>query len=114
VRFRAVRGHYDPDSLRGNSSGHQVSHAHEIVGGAREGKHPIHLQRDGRTTQREGYRISQKKRKRIEECFGWLKTIALVRKVRHRGEHAGNRKRGGPSARHDRTIHHLSEKLGTD
>lgn len=40
---------------------------------------------DGRTTQRAGYLISQKKRKRIEECFGWLKTIALLRKVRHRG-----------------------------
>src|SRR5271169_5283453 len=40
---------------------------------------------DGRTTQHLGYRISQKKRKRIEECFGWLKTIALLRKVRHRG-----------------------------
>jgi len=25
------------------------------------------------------------KRKRIEECFGWLKTIASLRKVRHRG-----------------------------
>src|SRR5437870_3356476 len=25
------------------------------------------------------------KRKRIEECFGWLKTVALMRKVRHRG-----------------------------
>jgi transposase len=40
---------------------------------------------DERTTQHAGYRISQKKRKRIEECFGWLKTIALLRKVRHRG-----------------------------
>jgi len=40
---------------------------------------------DGRTTQHPGYQISQKKRKRIEECFGWLKTIALLRKVRHRG-----------------------------
>ena len=40
---------------------------------------------DQRTTRHEGYRISQKKRKRIEECFGWLKTIALLRKVRHRG-----------------------------
>ena len=40
---------------------------------------------DGRTTQHAGYRLSQKKRKRIEECFGWLKTIALLRKVRHRG-----------------------------
>ena len=40
---------------------------------------------DSRTTRQGGYVISQKKRKRIEECFGWLKTIALMRKVRHRG-----------------------------
>jgi len=40
---------------------------------------------DGRTTRHGGYEVSQKKRKRIEECFGWLKTIALTRKVRHRG-----------------------------
>jgi transposase len=40
---------------------------------------------DSRTTRHEGYAISQRKRKRIEECFGWLKTIALMRKVRHRG-----------------------------
>ena len=40
---------------------------------------------DSRTTRHAGYHISQKKRKRIEECFGWLKTIALLRKVRHRG-----------------------------
>jgi transposase len=40
---------------------------------------------DQRTTRHAGYGISQKKRKRIEECFGWLKTIALLRKVRHRG-----------------------------
>ena len=40
---------------------------------------------DGRTTRHSGYAISQRKRKRIEECFGWLKTIALLRKVRHRG-----------------------------
>jgi transposase len=42
---------------------------------------------DGRTTRHDGYAISQKKRKRIEESFGWLKTIALMRKVRHRGIH---------------------------
>jgi len=40
---------------------------------------------DERTTRHEGYRVRQRKRKRIEECFGWLKTIALLRKVRHRG-----------------------------
>lgn len=42
---------------------------------------------DERTTHHAGYAISQKKRKRIEESFGWLKTIALMRKVRHRGIH---------------------------
>src|SRR5258707_15373404 len=40
---------------------------------------------DARTTRHAGYAISQRKRKRIEECFGWLKTIALMRKLRHRG-----------------------------
>lgn len=40
---------------------------------------------DGRTTRHTGYEVSQRSRKRIEECFGWLKTIALMRKVRHRG-----------------------------
>jgi len=40
---------------------------------------------DGRTTRHAGYKISQQKRKRIEECFGWLKTVALLRKLRHRG-----------------------------
>jgi transposase len=40
---------------------------------------------DRRTTRPAGYAISQRKRKRIEECFGWLKTIALLRKLRHRG-----------------------------
>jgi transposase len=40
---------------------------------------------DHRTTRHDGYAISQRKRKRIEESFGWLKTIALLRKVRHRG-----------------------------
>src|SRR5215469_16723720 len=39
---------------------------------------------DGRTIRHAGYAVSQRKRKRIEECFGWLKTIALMRKVRHR------------------------------
>jgi IS5 family transposase len=40
---------------------------------------------DARTTQHVGYAISQRKRKRIEGCFGWMKTIALLWKIRHRG-----------------------------
>jgi len=40
---------------------------------------------DARTTRHAGYAVSQKKRKRVEEIFGWMKTIGLMRKVRHRG-----------------------------
>jgi len=40
---------------------------------------------DGRTTRHPGYAISQKFRKRVEESFGWLKTVGLMRKLRHRG-----------------------------
>jgi transposase len=40
---------------------------------------------DGRTTQHAGYTISQKKRKRIEESFGWMKTIGMLKKVKLRG-----------------------------
>jgi len=42
---------------------------------------------DGRTTRHDGYKLSQKKRKRIEEVFGWLKTVGMLRKTRHRGLH---------------------------
>jgi hypothetical protein len=40
---------------------------------------------DGRTTGHAGYAVSQKKRKRIEEIFGWLKTIGGLRQTRFRG-----------------------------
>jgi transposase len=40
---------------------------------------------DGRTTRHAGYQISQRRRKRIEEVFGWMKTVGMLRKTRHRG-----------------------------
>jgi transposase len=40
---------------------------------------------DGRTSRHRGYALSQWRRKRIEEAFGWLKTVALLRKTRYRG-----------------------------
>lgn len=40
---------------------------------------------DRRTTRHPGYAESQRKRKRVEEIFGWLKTVGSLRKVRHRG-----------------------------
>jgi len=40
---------------------------------------------DGRTTRHAGYALSQRKRKQVEEIFGWIKTVGLMRKTRHRG-----------------------------
>ena len=41
---------------------------------------------DGRTTAAPGYAVSQQKRKLVEQTFGWGKTVALLRKLRHRGQ----------------------------
>jgi transposase len=40
---------------------------------------------DARTTRHDGYEVSQRKRKRIEEVFGWIKTVGIFHKTRHRG-----------------------------
>lgn len=40
---------------------------------------------DERTTRHPGYALSQRKRKRVEEIFGWVKTVGGLRKTRHRG-----------------------------
>ena len=40
---------------------------------------------DARTTRHPGYEISQTRRKRVEEIFGWMKTVGILRKVKLRG-----------------------------
>jgi transposase len=40
---------------------------------------------DARTTRHPGYAISQRKRKLVEQAFGWMKTVGLLRKLHHRG-----------------------------
>jgi transposase len=40
---------------------------------------------DGRTTRHSSYQVSQRMRKRVEEIFGWLKTVGMTRKLGHRG-----------------------------
>ena len=40
---------------------------------------------DARTTRHAGHQVSQRKRKRIEEPFGWIKTIGGGRQLRYRG-----------------------------
>ncbi|MDR7489227.1 MAG: transposase, partial [Armatimonadota bacterium] len=37
------------------------------------------------TTRHPGYALSQRARKRVEEIFGWLKTVGPLRKLRYRG-----------------------------
>lgn len=68
---------------------------HEQVAALRELKVPPHVTQntggrggsaiDGRTTWHQGYTASQTKRKRVEEIFGWFKTVALLRQTRFRG-----------------------------
>ncbi len=62
--------------MRGMNATPHVAQHHKRSGGSAI---------DGRTTRHEGYRVSQRKRKRIEEVFGWLKTVGMLRKTRHRG-----------------------------
>jgi transposase len=40
---------------------------------------------DRRTTRHAGFAVSQRHRKKVEEIFGWGKTVGLLRKLRHRG-----------------------------
>ena len=40
---------------------------------------------DARTTRHAGYQVSQRKRKLVEQSFGWMKVIGLLRKVKLRG-----------------------------
>ena len=40
---------------------------------------------DGRTTSHDGYRVSQRRRKVVEEPFGWMKDVGGLRKLQHRG-----------------------------
>jgi len=40
---------------------------------------------DERTTRHAGYEVSQRKRKRVEQVFGWMKMVGMLRKVKLRG-----------------------------
>ena len=52
---------------------------------ARNDKRPGGSAIDGRTSGSKGYEISQRKRKQVEEPFGWGKTVGLIRQVKQRG-----------------------------
>lgn len=89
------------DMIQEKSGGHRVTlggdknyDTHDFVEELRACKVSPHVAQnttnrssaiDGRTTRHPGYAVSQRKRKRVEEVFGWMKTIGLMRKLRHRG-----------------------------
>jgi IS5 family transposase len=63
-----------------------------FVGAARAVKVTPHVAKkqrhnaiDGRTTRHQGYEISQRRRKVVEEPFGWMKNVGGLRKLLHRG-----------------------------
>src|SRR5215475_51234 len=80
-----------PGSTVGADKGYDTA---DFVAGCRERGCTPHVSQnttnrrsaiDGRTTRHPGYRASSIKRKRIEEPFGWIKTVGGMRKTRHRG-----------------------------
>ena len=87
---RQVRKRVHPKTL-GADRGY---HASDFVDGLRSMNMTPHIAQaknrntsglDGRTTRHAGYAVSQRIRKRVEEIFGWFKTVGGLRKTRFRG-----------------------------
>jgi transposase len=86
-----IEDHARPGSTVGADKNYDTA---EFVAGCRERSCTPHVSQnntnrrsaiDARTTRHPGYRLSTIKRKRIEESFGWMKTVGGLRKTRHRG-----------------------------
>jgi transposase len=74
----ADKAYDDARFVSGARALHITPHVHQYEGRA------SHI--DKRTTRHAGYGISLKKRRLVEQIFGWVKTTALLRQVRHRGQ----------------------------
>lgn len=83
-----------PSGRRRTLGGDKLYDTKEFVAGCRTRKTTPHVAQntsgrrsniDKRTTSHNGYALSQRHRKKVEEGFGWGKTIGLLRKLRHRG-----------------------------
>jgi transposase len=57
----------------------------ELKATAHVAQRAIYTAIDGRTVRHAGYQVSQRVRKRVEEIFGWMKTVGVHRKTRFRG-----------------------------
>ena len=76
----ADKGYDKPDFVDDLRACHTTPHVSQNIH-KRRPKSAI----DGRTTRHDGYEVSQKKRKLVEEGFGWGKTIGGLRKLHQRG-----------------------------
>jgi transposase len=77
ITLAADRGYHTRDFIAALRERHVTPHVAMI-----EHQRPAI---DERTTRHPGYAISQRIRKRVEEIFGWTKTVALFRKTRFKG-----------------------------
>ncbi len=75
----ADKGYHHRDFVEHLREQHVAPHIAQITGR----KMPGLL--DGRTTRHESYRVSQRKRKRVEEIFGWMKAYGGLRRTLVRG-----------------------------
>jgi transposase len=78
ITVAADKGYDTRDLVAGLRAMHVTPHVAQHTTGRRSAI-------DARTTRHAGYTISQQKRKRVEQGFGWMKTIGGLRKLRHRG-----------------------------
>ncbi|GAC1481874.1 MAG: IS5 family transposase [Gemmatimonadaceae bacterium] len=76
----ADKGYDDPSFVEGVRQCHTTPH---VAPNVHAWKHRSAI--DGRTTRHAGFTVSQRKRKRVEEGYGWGKVVGLLRKLRHRG-----------------------------
>jgi transposase len=76
---------YDVAGFVGALRAEKVTPHIAIDGHVRVSGKPRKTAIDGRTTRHPGYAVSQRKRKRIEEIFGWTKAVAGVAQVKVRG-----------------------------
>jgi len=76
ITLGADRGYHSRDFVRACRDRHITPHLADKSRGSAL---------DGRTTRATGYGLSQRLRKRVEEIFGWVKTVGGLRKTRFRG-----------------------------
>ena len=90
-RLIQQRGHEGPGTIAGDKA---YDHEEFVTQAREQGLTPHVAQNisrshssfiDGRTTRHKGYQQSQRRRKMVEEVFGWMKTVGILRKARHRG-----------------------------